>query len=367
MFVVRLLFGLMIAAPAAGMAQSTPALPADTSPAKHTREEISQLYVDANGGDARAEFRLGQAFAEGNGVPRHFDLALKWYHKAADAGNADAENAIGVMYRTGSGVEASQHEAVTWYRKAALHGNGPATFNLAMAYHHGDGVDGDESMAYAWFTVARDLGMQSAADAVTKMELDLPRATINNGLRMVAEMYAKGTEIKRDDAASVRQSRKAAERGDADSQVKLASALLAGRGAPKDLGEARKWCTAAATQHSAVAEVCLGHIYRAGLGIEKNPKEAMKHLAVAAQENNLPAMRMLGEMYESGEAGKVQRVEAFLWYVRAAIVGDSDSRKAAAKIKGTMGAAEWSEAQKKVQQWGMDPEKVEAFLQAGDS
>ena len=48
-------------------------------------------------------------------------------------------------------------------------------------------------------------------------------------------------------------------------------------------------------------------------------------------------------------------------------VGDNEARKAAAKIKSTMGPNEWSEAQKKVQQWGMDPEKVEAFLQAGDS
>lgn len=80
------------------------------------------------------------AYADENGEPQDFDLALKRYRHPADQGNAEAEKAMGVMYCTGSGVDKSKEEAVSWYRKAAHHGSGFAMINLGTAYYKGDGV-----------------------------------------------------------------------------------------------------------------------------------------------------------------------------------------------------------------------------------
>lgn len=337
--------------------------PGDAIPAKHTRAEITRLLEKAGAGDAAAQFTLGQAYADGNGVPQNFDLALKWYHQAADQGHADAENAIGIMYRTGSGVDESKEEALSWYRQAARQGSGLAMFNLGTAYYSGDGVGVSDATAYAWFMLAKEAGVNSAAQAVARMDGEMRPWRINDGLKTIAEMYDRGEGVKQDDRAAARWYRQAAARGDQQAQVKLAAALMAGRGLSRDYGEARKWCEAAARQKSIAGEVCLGYLYRGGLGVDKNPKEAVKHLQVAALGNSGLAMRVLGEIYESGEAGRADRTESFVWYLRAAMVGDKQALGAAMKIKHSMAPEDWSQAKKKMRDLGFDPQKVEAFLQ----
>jgi hypothetical protein len=338
-----------------------------TNPPKHTKAEISKMMDAASAGDSKAQAALGQAYADGDVVAQNFDLALKWYHKAADQGNAEAENEIGVMYRTGSGVDQSKEEAVAWYRKAASHGSGRGMYNLGAAYYNGDGVNVDNATAYAWFALGKDAGDKSATEAVARMEAELRPYTLNDGLKLVAEMYAVGGQVKQNDTESVRWYRKAAERGDMEAQVKLAAALMAGKGVSRDYVEARKWCESATKQQSAAAEACLGYLYRSGLGVDKNSKEATKYFTLAAGRNSTLAMTSLGEIYESGEAGKIDHVEAFLWYLKAAIVGDKAARGEAVKIKAAMTHDEWDKSQKRMREWRMDPQKVEAFLQAGNS
>ena len=235
-------------------------------------------------------------------------------------------------------------------------------FNLAASYYNGDGVTIDVPTAYAWFELAKEAGIKDAADAVTRMEAELRPSEINVVFKTIANMYAEGGQIKQNDVESVRWYRMAADRGDKESALKLADALMAGRGTARNYVEAKKWCEAGSPAEGAV---CLGNMYRAGLGVDKNPKEAIKHFTRGAQWNNGQAMRMLGEMNESGEAGKADKVEALMWYVRAAIAGDMPGREAALKIKTSMDEDEWTRAQKKMREGGMDPQKVEAFLQAG--
>ena len=363
MICFRLALILAMAAAAAGQAAPSDA----ATPPKHTRAEIEQLLEKANADDAAAQETLGRAYADGNGVTQNFDLALKWYHKAADQGNADAENEIGVMYRTGSGVDKSKEEAVAWYREAARRGSGQAMFNLGAAYYNGDGLDISDTAAYAWFTLGKEAGDRNAADAVARMDAELPAGTIGAGLRMIAEMYGEGGQVKQSDAESIRWYRKACERGDTEAQVKLASLLIAGHGVAKDYVEARKWCEAAAKEISAGGEACLGYIYRSGLGVDKNPKEAIRYFLLATRQSNIVAERMLGEMYESGEAGKTDRVEALIWYIQAALAGDKPARAAAVKLMASMDKSEQSKAEKRMREARWDPKKVEAFLQGGNS
>ncbi len=360
MFAFRFIILAVLVSPA--FAQNAP-----ENPPKHSKAEITRIMDLATSGDAKAQTALGRAYADGNGVPQNFDLALKWYHKAADQGDAEAENEIGVMYRTGSGVEKSKEEAVAWYREAARQGNGQAMFNLGAAYYNGDGLDVSDVASYAWFTLGKEAGDKNAADAVARMDTELPAAKIGAGLRMIAEMYAEGGQIKKNDAESIRSYRKASERGDAEAQLKLATMLIEGRGVAKDYAEGRKWCEAAAKQISAAGEACLGYLYRNGFGVDKDPKEATKHFLLATRQNHPLAERALGEMYESGEAGKVDRVEAFLWYLQAALLGDKPARAAAVKVRASMEPSEWNKARKRMQEAKMDAKKVEAFLQAGNS
>jgi TPR repeat protein len=51
-------------------------------------------------------------YAEGAGVPRNYDEAMKWYRKAAEQGEAFAQSNLGFMYENGKGVPQNYDEAM---------------------------------------------------------------------------------------------------------------------------------------------------------------------------------------------------------------------------------------------------------------
>ena len=81
--------------------------------------EIRQLRKDADGGDARAQFRLGVRYATGTGVVEDDAVAAQWIRRSAEQGFVDAEYNLGLMYADGNGVPQDSAQAVSWLRKAA--------------------------------------------------------------------------------------------------------------------------------------------------------------------------------------------------------------------------------------------------------
>ena len=77
----------------------------------------------ARGGDAAAQYSLGNMYRRGLVVARDDAEAVRWYRKAADQGNASAQYLLGVMYDGGRGVTEDHSEAVRWYCSAADQGH----------------------------------------------------------------------------------------------------------------------------------------------------------------------------------------------------------------------------------------------------
>ena len=73
-------------------------------------------------------------YAYGEGVPRDFAEAGKWFRKAANGGHAAAQFNLGAMYTEGQGVAREYAEAAKWYRKAADRGDAKTQFNLGLMY-----------------------------------------------------------------------------------------------------------------------------------------------------------------------------------------------------------------------------------------
>lgn len=48
---------------------------------------------------------------------------MRWYRRAADQGYANAQFSLGVMYAEGRGVSKNDEEAVKWFRRAAAQGH----------------------------------------------------------------------------------------------------------------------------------------------------------------------------------------------------------------------------------------------------
>lgn len=108
--------------------------------------EIQRLSTRAEAGDAQAQYELGQAYANGEGVERNDVTAMGWFRKAADQRHAEAWKRVGDLSIRGDGIDYDLDQAVSAYRTAMSLGSSEANIELAELFLHGEGggtvVDG---------------------------------------------------------------------------------------------------------------------------------------------------------------------------------------------------------------------------------
>ncbi len=180
---------------------------------------------------ADAQYNLGCAYANGQGVQEdhvlayaHFNLAasntsgedqarcnkardyaakaltrqqlteaVKWFRKWADEGNADAQHALGCAYANGEGVAQDYNEAVKWHHKAADQGHASSQHALAYAYRYGKGVPKNWVSAYMWYALA--VAYSSGKDQARRVKLrDFVAGQLQSQQLAVAERLAQEWE-----------------------------------------------------------------------------------------------------------------------------------------------------------------------------
>ena len=202
-------------------------------------QELVALTKRAEAGDADAQFDLGRAYLNDEGIPKDVAKAVEWYQKAAAQGNSNAQNGLGVAYYNGEGVPKDVAKAVEWYQKAAAQGNSYAQFNLGVAYYNGEGVPKDAAKAVEWF-------------------------------------------------------QKAAAQSDVDAQLGLGRAYFHGEGVPKDAAKAVEWFQKAAAQGNLIAQVMLGRAYAMDEGVSRDFVLSYAWTNLAAASGDVMALRLRG-------------------------------------------------------------------------
>jgi hypothetical protein len=148
-----------------------------------------QLQDEAERGSMQAQYALGGAYYNGNGVARNPEQGAKWLQKAAEQGHIAAQCDLGVMYQKGIGVEQDYQATLKWFRMAAEQGDALAQHNLGSVYAKGFKVKGawffnrtafaftkatqDFVEAYKWFSLAaaNGHGLSLKDRAVIKMRM----------------------------------------------------------------------------------------------------------------------------------------------------------------------------------------------------
>ena len=153
-------------------------------------QDIEEIRQAAEQGDARAQFLLGSMYMNGEGVPKHFREAAKWYRQAADQGHASAQLNLGYMYDKGEGVPEDDPEAVKWYRKAAEQGDTSAQSSLGIMYGLGEGVPEDYVKAYVWVNLAAAQGEESAVNFKTWLRSRMTVEQVAEAQRLSGELYS---------------------------------------------------------------------------------------------------------------------------------------------------------------------------------
>ncbi|HXW28277.1 MAG TPA: hypothetical protein VEK55_02855, partial [Xanthobacteraceae bacterium] len=148
-----------------------------------------------------AEFEVALRYAEGRGVPQSFEMAARWFERAADHGLAPAQFRLGCLYEKGQGVKKDLETARRLYLSAADRGHAKAMHNLAVLY--AEGIDGkpDYKTASQWFRKAADHGV--------------PDSQFNLGI-----LYARGIGVEQNLPESYKWFSLAAQQGDQDAAKK---------------------------------------------------------------------------------------------------------------------------------------------------
>lgn len=156
---------LLLAAATQLSAQQT-ASPSETiTTNKSATNVLIQLYImGAEHGEAEAEYRLGLAYENGQGVETNIVAAVKWYRKAAELGRADAQRQLGRLYAWGrKDVTQDPVEAEKWLRRSAEQGDIGAQHELGFLYRYGiGGVRTNYAEAAKWWSKAGEQGDSKA-------------------------------------------------------------------------------------------------------------------------------------------------------------------------------------------------------------
>ena len=123
-------------------------------------------------------------------MPQDRTEAAAWFRRAAGQGNASAQFNLGVAYDNGNGVQEDDAEAAAWYRRAAKQGHDAAQSNLGVLYAKGEGVLKDFVLAHMWFNIASANGNEKARKARDALERTMTRAEIADANKLARECMA---------------------------------------------------------------------------------------------------------------------------------------------------------------------------------
>ena len=106
------------------------------------------LPAFAEGGDPRAQVKLGALYSLGRGFPKDLAMGVYWFRRAADQGYADGQFMLAQRYYYGEGVEKNYGEAARLWSLAVQQGHQRAMAQLAFLYLLGKGVEKDIAKAH---------------------------------------------------------------------------------------------------------------------------------------------------------------------------------------------------------------------------
>ena len=280
-----------------------------------------------------------------------------WLIKAADKGNKEAQKELAESYLTGSnGLEKNQVKAEYWKRvyekvetpktsvvktvvrpidvtkvdihkeisqpvkpinelseemlalvKSAESGVVDSEFFLAEKYATGTDVSKDDKKAFEWYLKAANH--------------DLERAMVSVGIS-----YKEGIGVNKNDELAFEWFERATDKEYLPAQFELGACYLEGVGATPNKRVAFMWIDKALEGGYTKAETYVGDCYLNGFGVLKDSLRAKALYEKAAAKNSGYAQYKLGEMYASnGLTIDKDEVKAAKWFEKAAANGQSDA------------------------------------------
>lgn len=225
---------------------------------------------------------LGMAYLYGRGVPVDYDLALKYFQKAAEQGWVDGQLQLGSMYYNGIGVKKDYKQALKYFNLASQGGHILAFYNLGQMHATGTGVMRSCHTAVELFKNVCERGRWSERLMIAYNSYKNGNA--NTAAVQYLLLAEQGYEVAQSNAAFILDQQEAAIFGENET---FPRALL-------------HW-NRAASQGYTHARIKLGDYHFYGYGTDIDYETAFIHYRLASeQQHSAQAMFNLGYMHEKG-------------------------------------------------------------------
>jgi cell division septation protein DedD len=157
----------------------------------------------AEGGDADAQFNLGQAYRLGRGVPINLSAAKTWFERAATSGHLDAETTLGLLlFQNGE-----QAQGLKWLKQAADKDEPRALLVYGTALYNGDGLTQNRVLGYSYVLRAATLGLAPARETLAQLDQLMPAADRQKALAMAQAKPAPSPKSKAEKPVRVAQAK----------------------------------------------------------------------------------------------------------------------------------------------------------------
>ena len=290
----------------------------------------------AEQGDAKAQYNLGEMFANGTGATQDDEQAFYWFSKAAEQGDADAQFALSYMYSNSFGAHLDYEQGIFWLTKAAEQEHVLAQHGLGVMHAYGFGVPQNLELAAYWWTKAAE---QGDADA-------------QHGLGV---MYANGSGVAQDSEKAIYWYTKAAEQGYVGAQVSLGG--MYANGDHRDYEKAIYWYTKAVEQGNVSVKFQLNRLLKLQPKIElaeqgdvkkqleladyyvatEEGDNAIYWYTQAAEHGSEHALTKLGWFYLDRKDTPLDYDKAIYWYTRATEQGVAGAQSQLAEVQFQLG------------------------------
>ena len=343
-------------------------------------DSLEILQVEAEQGDAMAQFNLAEAYANGYVEGQ---IVAQSYAEAAELLRKGTEQVVWYQKATEQIVARNLTEAAEWYRKAAEQGHARAQYNLGKLYYEGEGVPKDRVEGSKWVLMAAEQGL---ADAQFRIGYDIMRfkpvigipsaeykpekwyalAADQGDLNSIYFLGVAFSEYNIDYAEGANWYRMAAERGDVAAQNRLADHYREGLGVLQDYVESYIWyslCYYTGGRSDCREEMKKVETYlsnedtsAAQLEIHRRVPGIIMQLKKNVENGrHFLSSRTLSFIYRSGVVVPQDYIESYVWHsVYVSWLGFDDSDyaimdyEAMAEIENSLSSAELSAAREEV-------------------
>ncbi|MBC6427879.1 MAG: sel1 repeat family protein, partial [Cellvibrionales bacterium] len=294
----------------------TTALTTVTAALTGPRRTTLDLQIQAEDGNAQAQFDLGVHYQMGtSGITTDNNQAYLWLSRAAANGHTDSNSptllsTVTPLVAADAAVKAALDQQLAAESSIALD-RAQAQFDLGILYRDGTGLTANNIQAYIWLTRAGESGHteREASDYTEVIRLyqlatTAGYAPAQNALGLLNE-NAEGIDPTID------------EMGKTPEQIATEKATA------RYTEAARLYALAAAADHdnpapNADAQYNLGSLYARALIPAPTPPEtreaaALRLYLAAAAQGHVPAQLALGTLHANGEGVTRDPSQAYLW------------------------------------------------------